>query len=540
MNRIAGFLLRRGVVYLLLVVALLAFQSRDVLLGKISRAEANGHVQLAGKAEAVARQLDALRQTARGDLGKVAQDAQRRSFAELDAQLAAAHGDLARLQRERGANAARFVIRSPVNPEFALSDGQFALREEAARRKVDLLASLADSRGRVEQAAARCNETAKPLRDYNSGSAVEQTLDRTITIDLTKLVQANKQACDDWKKARQDHSNAVQSVMDRAAAALPDVAASMRTLARQERAAAERALPVQAQKFWADHGMGRILLSALGWLAAIIATPYLIRVLFYYVLAPIAERRGAIRLHGASGTAAPVPPVERSAASVAVRIGPGEELLVRQGFLQSTSTGGAKRWVMLLDWAHPLASLVTGLSGLTRIRGEGQITTISASADPFAEVTEIMIPEGGALVLHPRALVAVVQPVGSPLRITSRWRLFSLNAWLTLQLRFFVFHGAARLVIRGGRGVRVERAGQGRIFAQDQLVGFSADLSYSVTRNEVFVPYLLGRESLFRDRVEKSDGILIIEEAPLALRGGGQVKHGLEGAFDAALKAFGM
>lgn len=540
MNRIAGFLLRRGVVYLLLVVALLAFQSRDVLLGKISRAEADSHVQLAGKAETVARQLDALRQTARGDLGKVAQDAQRRSFAELDAQLAAAHGDLARLQRERGANAARFVIRSPVNPEFALSDGQFALREEAARRKVDLLASLADSRGRVEQAAARCNETAKPLRDYNSAAAVEQTLDRTITIDLTKLVQANKQACDDWKKARQDHSNAVQSVMDRAAAALPDVAASMRTLARQERAAAERALPVQAQKFWADHGMGRILLSALGWLAAIIATPYLIRVLFYYVLAPIAERRGAIRLHGASGTAAPVPPVERSAASVAVRIGPGEELLVRQGFLQSTSTGGAKRWVMLLDWAHPLASLVTGLSGLTRIRGEGQITTISASADPFAEVTEIMIPEGGALVLHPRALVAVVQPVGSPLRITSRWRLFSLNAWLTLQLRFFVFHGAARLVIRGGRGVRVERAGQGRIFAQDQLVGFSADLSYSVTRNEVFVPYLLGRESLFRDRVEKSDGILIIEEAPLALRGGGQVKHGLEGAFDAALKAFGM
>lgn len=540
MNRIAGFLLRRGVVYLLLVVALLAFQSRDVLLGKISRAEADSHVQLAGKAETVARQLDALRQTARGDLGKVAQDAQRRSFAELDAQLAAAHGDLARLQRERGANAARFVIRSPVNPEFALSDGQFALREEAARRKVDLLASLADSCGRVEQAAARCNETAKPLRDYNSGSAVEQTLDRTITIDLTKLVQANKQACDDWKKARQDHSNAVQSVMDRAAAALPDVAASMRTLARQERAAAERALPVQAQKFWADHGMGRILLSALGWLAAIIATPYLIRVLFYYVLAPIAERRGAIRLHGASGTAAPVPPVERSAASVAVRIGTGEELLVRQGFLQSTSTGGAKRWVMLLDWAHPLASLVTGLSCLTRIRGEGQITTISASADPFAEVTEIMIPEGGALVLHPRALVAVVQPVGSPLRITSRWRLFSLNAWLTLQLRFFVFHGAARLVIRGGRGVRVERAGHGRIFAQDQLVGFSADLSYSVTRNEVFVPYLIGRESLFRDRVEKSDGILIIEEAPLALRGGGQVKHGLEGAFDAALKAFGM
>lgn len=540
MKRIAGFLFRRGLVYLLLVLALLAFQSRDVLLGKISRAEADGHLRLADQAVSVAAQLDAFRQTEAADLRKVLQTAQQRTHAELNGQLATARGDLARLQQARQRNAARFVIRSAINPEFALSDGQFALREEAAQRKVDLLADLADSHSKVERAAAQCNETAKPLREYNARSAAGQALDRWTMVDVDALKRANAQACAEWEKARQDHRSALQSAMDRAAQALPDVAASMRTLARQEREAAERALPVRAQKFWADHEMGQVLLSALGWLAAIMATPYLIRVLFYYVFAPIAERRGAIRLHVPNGSAVAIPSADRSAASVAVRIGGHEELLVRQGFLQSTSTGGAKRWVMLLDWAHPLASLVTGLSGLTRIRGEGQLTTISASADPFAEVTELAIPEGGALVLHPRALVAVVQPVSTPLRITSRWRLFSLNAWLTLQLRFFVFHGPARLVIRGGRGVRVELAGDGRIFAQDQLVGFSADLSYSVTRNEVFIPYLLGRESLFRDRVEKSDGILIIEEAPLALRGGGQVKRGLEGAFDAALKAFGM
>jgi hypothetical protein len=41
------------------------------------------------------------------------------------------------------------------------------------------------------------------------------------------------------------------------------------------------------------------------------------------------------------------------------------------------------------------------------------------------------------------------------------------------------------------------------------------------------------------DRVEAGAGLLVIEEAPLAGRGG-RGKNGLEGAFDAVLKAFGM
>jgi hypothetical protein len=125
------------------------------------------------------------------------------------------------------------------------------------------------------------------------------------------------------------------------------------------------------------------------------------------------------------------------------------------------------------------------------------------------------------------------------LRITSHWRLGSLNAWLTLQLRYLVFHGPVRLVLKGGRGVRVEAAEQGRVFGQDQLVGFSADLSYSVTRNETFWPYFLGREQLFKDRVMVGDGVLIVEEAPFTARRG-EVRRGLEGLIDAGMKAFGM
>ena len=186
------------------------------------------------------------------------------------------------------------------------------------------------------------------------------------------------------------------------------------------------------------------------------------------------------------------------------------------------------------------SSLASGLVFLTRIQGEGETTTVSAVRDPFAELTEVILPQGAACVLHPRALVAVVHPTGQPIQITSHWRLFALNAWLTMQLRFLVFHGPGRLIVKGGRGIRAERAERGRIFGQDQLVGFSADLAYSVTRAETFAPYLFGREQLYKDKVEQGSGILIIEEAPQSSREGGGVRQGLEGVFDAGMKAFGV
>ena len=212
---------------------------------------------------------------------------------------------------------------------------------------------------------------------------------------------------------------------------------------------------------------------------------------------------------------------------------------MRQGYLQSTSTQGAKRTQALLDGRHPLSSLASGLSFLTRIVGEGETTTVSAVHDPLAEVAVLSLDKGDACVLHPRALVAVVQPADRPLRITSHWRLFSLHAWLTLQLRYLVFHGPCRLVLKGGRGIRVDGAESGRLFGPDQLVGFSLDLAYTVARTETFWPYFLGREALFKDRVDAGGGVLILEEAPM---GGGRngPRKGLEGAFDVFLKAFGV
>lgn len=296
--------------------------------------------------------------------------------------------------------------------------------------------------------------------------------------------------------------------------------------------------PVQKLRlFEARHSL---LWKALLALIGILAMPYLIRMLFWFVFAPLAERRGAIRLAVPGDRGATIPPAERSTTAVSIRLATAEELLVRQSHVQTTAQGGTKATRWLLDWRHPLASIASGLTFLTRIRGAGETTTVSAVTDPFAEVTVLTLPDGATCVLQPRALAAVVQPIGRPLRVTSHWRLRSLNAWLTLQLRYLVFHGPCRLVIKGGRGVRVERAERGRIFGQAQLIGFSADLDYSVTRTETFWPYFRGYEQLFKDKVEAGEGVLMIEEAPMAGRKKAGARRGLEGAFDVMTKALGI
>ncbi|WP_230281102.1 AIM24 family protein [Croceicoccus sp. Ery15] len=315
------------------------------------------------------------------------------------------------------------------------------------------------------------------------------------------------------------------------------IASAQRRLQEQERAAREALETVRAPAR-RDMIVDIATKAALA-LMAIIAMPFLIRIVLYFVLAPLAAMRPSIRMPALGGSGVAIPLPEPSRVSIPVRLDAGEELLVRQGYLQSSSAAGVKSTRWLFDYLHPFSSLAAGLSFLTRIRGAGEATTVSATRDGFAELAAIDLPTGAACVLHPRALVGVVQPVGQPIAIRSHWRLFSVNAWLTMQLRFFSFHGPGRLIVKGGRGIRVERAERGRIFAQEQLVGFSADLAYSVTRAETFAPYLFGLEPLLKDKVEAGSGILVIEEAPLSMRAG-KAGKGLEGMIDAGLKVFGL
>lgn len=279
-----------------------------------------------------------------------------------------------------------------------------------------------------------------------------------------------------------------------------------------------------------------ILWKAFLALLTITLTPFLYRTIAYYLLAPLAERWPPIRF--APDHERPPPPVATpSAISQALTLGPDDEVLVRQDYLQASPTDGQKDFRWLLDWRHFLVSLTSGMRFLTAIRSDAGKVTVSAVKDPFAELAVLALPEGAACMLRPSALAAVVQPRGKPMRIKGRWR-FSLPALLTWQWRYYIFHGPVQLVIKGARGVRIEPAQRGRIVGEGQILGCSTDLAYSVIRSETFPPYFFGREALLKDRVEAGGGVVLIEEAPSAGKSGS--RRGIEGVWDAALKLFGV
>ena len=165
---------------------------------------------------------------------------------------------------------------------------------------------------------------------------------------------------------------------------------------------------------------------------------------------------------------------------------------------------------------------------------------VSATRDPIAEIALIDVPEGSAMVLRPRALRGLVQPIGRPARITRHWRLAHLSAWLTLQFRYLAFHGPCTLIVQGTRGVRLEPAGPGRGVNQAATIGFSAGLAYSVRRSEAFGAYLVGRQELFNDSFESAGGVYLYEEMPRAGEPRGLWGRGVRGLGDAFLKVFGL
>jgi hypothetical protein len=107
-------------------------------------------------------------------------------------------------------------------------------------------------------------------------------------------------------------------------------------------------------------------------------------------------------------------------------------------------------------------------------------------------------------------------------------------------LRFLVFHGPCKLIVKGFSGVRVEKAGSGRVINQAATLGFSANLEYRNTRCETFYSYWTGVDDLFNDQFDGADGFLFYEVVPGLGRKTGITGRGLEGFVDSVLKVFGV
>lgn len=535
---VVRWLLRRGGLYVLIIVLL-------AIGPLVVQALAGGGLSdELTSAQDVSERFERLRGDALGVLEARAEQVEGASAEALAARLAQARTELAAVDEQLGRRPGWLAS---MRPSAILERKELELRQAVLQGEVRLLtqaqqrealrgrigAVMAPTERSIAQAKEACDVARRDVRAFNARHALDRSVRNVLAGEAQRLTDKARRVCETHRMREL-----------RRKAALADV----------ERLKAELAVAQQAlvdARAEARRGISRLdvdlsgtlrslLVRAAVVLAGIIAAPYLIRLFLYFVLAPLAARRPAVRLRRPEGRGpAPIAP-QPSATSVGITLAAGEELLVRQGFLQSTSSAGAKATRALLDWRHPFSSWASGLAFLTRIEGAGESTTVSAVNDPFAEVAVLALPEGAACVLQPRALVAVVQPIGRPVGVTSHWRLGSLHAWLTLQLRYLMFHGPARLVIKGGRGVRVERAERGRVFGQDQLVGFSPDLAYAITRTETFWPYFLGMEQLLKDRVEAGEGVLVLEEAPMAGGGRASRRRGLEGLVDVLLKAVGL
>lgn len=307
-----------------------------------------------------------------------------------------------------------------------------------------------------------------------------------------------------------------------------------------------QAIQGKADKHWLKpllfDPLRQMLPIALGILAAAILVPIAIKLILYFVLAPLAAKQSPICLQPNSEARNPAGmPDSKSAVSLSIEVAPDSELVVQSSYFHSAPDRCTTSPRLLLNNRFVMTSLAAGMYDLTVVRGnESFVATVSSGQESLAELLRIEIGEGEAVCIHPSNLVGILQKLSSPATISSHWRLGSLQAWLTLQLRYLVFHGPASIIVKGDRGVRVESAVEGRAIEQVSTVGFSANLNYSTTRTETVMAYLTGKKGLLRDRFSGQSGFFIFEEMPNPSKRSGITGRGFEGVSDAVLKLFGI
>jgi hypothetical protein len=278
--------------------------------------------------------------------------------------------------------------------------------------------------------------------------------------------------------------------------------------------------------------------------------PPAIRTFFYFVLAPHAARRPPIVIRTGQGSAAAVTLSKQgpardgsliSAVSQTMTLAPDHEMLIRPDYCQSQPAGVHATTKLLFDWRHWLTSIAAHLWLLKRLRTtQAAAIVVSSTTDALDEVALLELAAGEAVVLQPRGLVGMMYQTGQRPTIRSHWRLGTLHAWLTLQLRYLAFEGPATLIVKGCRGVRLESASTGRTISQDATLGFSANAIYATVRADPFIPYLRGRQALFHDKFTGQNAYYLYEEVPRNARPDGQRHNPLEVLLDAGLKAFGI
>lgn len=287
--------------------------------------------------------------------------------------------------------------------------------------------------------------------------------------------------------------------------------------------------------------------SALMILLGAMLSPLAIKSFFYYLLAPVASRMSPICIAPSRGGEvryvpdSSQPEKRASAKALGITVRADEELLLHPEFDRSSGTQLRKTGKFFLDNRYPLSGLASGLFLLTRVEADDDFhCTVSSNEELLSEVALIEVAEGTELVLLPKHIVGVIKPRASDLRFASHWRLTSITAWLTLQLRYLTVSGPVKILVKGCQGVRVDAVGDGQTINQSHTIGFTANVPYAVRRSSPFLAYYRGKQEIFDDYFSGGKGFYLSEVTPNVGKKSGITGKGLEGIVDSFLKVFGL
>lgn len=269
----------------------------------------------------------------------------------------------------------------------------------------------------------------------------------------------------------------------------------------------------------------------------VLLLPWLTRFVWYFLIAPFATRAPPVQLIPVGDDEQKVTfDCSTAVKRLPVTIPSHASLYARAACVKEYDVNASKRTELIWNWSAPLISYAAGLWELTRVDGgeTGCEVSLWSGEDADRQLVVVDLVNHPGLVFRPRHLVGLVHEPGK-LHLRRKWRLLSLHAWCTLQLRYILLEGTGQVVLWALGGVEAESPIAGdRCINQASVAGFDGQLQYSVRRNETFWPYLRGREPLFDDCFAGEFAYLV------AVAGGqGTRTIGLDGWLDSVLGVVG-
>jgi hypothetical protein len=247
--------------------------------------------------------------------------------------------------------------------------------------------------------------------------------------------------------------------------------------------------------------------------------PPLWKLLWYFVIAPLAVRAAPVRLVDPDGVAGGAIRIGISEKSAVVPLDPAESLIARMDWVQQYTPTAGKRTRFVWKWDAPLISLAAGLIEMTEWRttrpDAADRVVLSSGFDPDLFICRIDLTDHPGLVLRPRYVVAVTDGV----TVRTRWSLLSLHSWIAGTLRYILFCGSGSVLIYGYGGIRPIDPDEGCRIEESLVLGFEGAVDFSTARTETFWPYFRGKTPLFDYRFDGAGRVLSQQALPDALRG---------------------